>query len=239
MMPVTIARVRAVLVGGAGPLGSGGAVSAIDKRSAVGPVWAGALGLDGDEQADRRVHGGELKAVHVYPWSHYQRWRAELPDCTVLHAPGAFGENLSVEGIDERDVCLGDRWRVGGVLLEVSQGRQPCWKLNVRFGVADMARRVQDSTRAGWYLRVVQPGAVTAGDDVVLAACPAPSHSLADVLAAIRDREVRPEVIGPMLELPLTPSWRRLLERRVASGVVEDWTSRLDGAGTGAAPERH
>jgi MOSC domain-containing protein YiiM len=186
-----MAHVIAVLKGDIKPLGS--TVSGIDKLPSPGPQKVERLGIVGDRQADLRVHGGEDKAVHCYAWSHYSYWRDVLPGNPLLEAPGAFGENLSMEGIDERDVCIADRWRIGGALFEVSQGRQPCFKLNLRFGTRDMAARVQESLRAGWYLRVLEPGYVAAGDGVELIGRPHPSHSVADLLALIRDRETDPE----------------------------------------------
>jgi MOSC domain-containing protein YiiM len=167
--------------------------------------------------------------VHCYPWSHYAYWRDLLPDCALLNGPGAFGENLSIDGIDERDVFVADRWRIGGVLFQVTQGRQPCHKLNLRFGTRDMASRMQESLRAGWYLRVIEPGQVSAGDTVELIERPFPSHSIADLLTLIRDRESRSTHLEPVLRLPLTPSWRKLFERRLASGAAEDWRARLSG----------
>src|SRR5690606_15630671 len=155
-----------------------GSRSAIAKTPRSGPVRIGELGLDGDEQGDRRVHGGVDKAVHHYPFEHYARWRAELGPLPVLAAPGAFGENLSSAGLDESNVCLGDRYALGSVVLEVSQGRQPCWKLNDRFGVRDMARRVQDTGRTGWYYRVLQPGVARAGDTLQLLERPCPDWPL-------------------------------------------------------------
>lgn len=221
------AVVREVLTGAIRPLGR--TTSGIDKRRREGPQHVEIMGLAGDEQADRRVHGGPDKAVLCYAWTHYATWRAQLPACSLLDAPGAFGENLSVEGLDERQVCLGDRFRIGSTLFAVTQGRQPCFKLNLRFGVADMAARVQESLRTGWYLRVLEPGVVAAGDAVVLVERPCPSHTVADLLAAIRDREVRAEVLDPILALPLAPSWRTLFERRRQSGSVEQWTRRMEG----------
>ena len=218
-------QVIAVLKGGIGPLGS--TVSGIAKLPAPGPQRVERLGIVGDRQADLRVHGGEDKAVHCYAWSHYEYWRGVLPGNSLLDAPGAFGENLSMAGIDERDVRIADRWRIGGVLFEVSQGRQPCFKLNLRFGARDMAARVQESLRAGWYLRVLEPGCVAAGDSAELIERPYPSHSVADLLALIRDRETDPDRLAPVLRLPLTPSWRKLFERRLASGRVEDWSGRM------------
>lgn len=222
-----IAIVRAVLRGVTQPLGS--TTSAIDKRPVAGPVRVDRLGLAGDEQADRRVHGGEDKALHCYAWSHYAAWRVELADCALLQAPGAFGENLSIEGLDELGVCIGDRWRIGSTTVVVSQGRQPCFKLNLRFGVDDMAIRVQDSLRAGWYLRIEQPGAVAAEDSVLLLDRPHPEYSVARLLALIRDRTTAPEEMAAALRLPLPPGWRRLFEQRLHSGRAEDWSARLQG----------
>ncbi len=222
------ARVREVLTGRAASLTRPEVQSAIAKRPARAALAVGTLGLDGDEQADRALHGGPDKAVHLYAWSHYATWQRELPGCGALwRAPGAFGENLSVEGLDETGVCIGDRWRAGDVEIEVSQGRQPCWKLNLRFGVPDMARRVQDSLRAGWYARVVRPGTVSAGDAMELLHRPHAPWTVARLLALIRDRACDPALLDEVLELPLTPSWRRLFERRRTSGRTEDWAPRL------------
>ena len=154
------AIVTAVLRGVVQPLGR--TTSAIDKRPVEGPVQVHALGLAGDAQADLRVHGGLDKALHCYAWHHYATWRAELQGGTLWDAPGAFGENLSIDGLDEQSVCIGDRWGIGTAVTVVTQGRQPCFKLNMRFGVADMAARVQQTLRAGWYLRVEQPGEIAA-----------------------------------------------------------------------------
>jgi MOSC domain-containing protein YiiM len=220
-----MARVLAVLIGDIQPLGS--TVSGIAKLPVAGPRRVEQLGFVGDHQADRRVHGGEEKAVHCYSWSHYVHWREELPDCSLLSAPGAFGENLSLDGLDERDICIADRWRIGSALFEVTQGRQPCYKLNLRFGQRDMALRVQETLRAGWYFRVVEPGEVAAGDAVERVDRPFPSHSVADLLTLIRDRESRTDRLEPVLRLPLTPSWRKLFERRHVHGAAEDWSKRL------------
>ncbi len=224
--PFAIGRVRTVLRGRVQPFGH--SASAIAKLPLDGLVHVHALGLDGDEQAERRVHGGPDKALHCYPWAHYPVWRADLPRCSVLHAPGAFGENLSVEDIDEHGVCIGDHWCIGSMVCEVSQGRQPCFKLNLRFGVPDMAARVQTSLRAGWYLRVLEPGSLRAGDAILLVARPYPQHTIGSLLALVRDRVTDPTALASVLNLPLPPSWRKLFERRVQSGAVEDWSHRMD-----------
>jgi len=221
------AHVLAVLTGDIKPLGS--TVSGIDKHPVEGPQRVERLGIVGDRQADLRVHGGEDKAVHCYPWSHYPYWRELLPDHSLLKSPGAFGENLSIEGMDEEDLCIADRWRIGSTLFEVSQGRQPCHKLNLRFGHDDIAFHVQESLRAGWYFRVIEPGFVAAGDAFELIERPFPSHSVADLLTLIRDRESRSSRLAPVLQLPLTASWRKLFERRLGHRSAEDGSTRLTG----------
>lgn len=225
MLTFSVLEVR---VGRIGPLGPKGAPSAIDKRPLAGPVMARADGLAGDEHGDPRHHGGPDKAIHAYSASHYPLWWAELPDEADRFRPGAFGENLVVD-VAEAAICLGDRFRLGDALLEVSQGRQPCWKLNLRLGRADMARLVQETGRSGWYFRVLAPGAIRAGDTATLDARPNPDWTLSRVTRLLyHDRSNRAD-LAAFAALPGLPeSWRRLAERRLASGAVEDWSSRID-----------
>ena len=223
-----IGRVRAVLTGRVQPLGAR-FVSAIDKRERVDPVRVGLEGLDGDEQGDRRAHGGPDKAVHLYSHEHYAHWIDELGSLPVLGKPGAFGENLHVEGLLEGDVCLADTVRVGGAVLQVSQARQPCWKLNHRFGVPDMARRVQQQARTGWYCRVLESGELRAGDSIELVERPYPEWPLDRLLRLLYRSGPNEADLEPALQLPLVPSWRRLLGRRLETRSIEDWRRRLFG----------
>ena len=229
MTTATGLRVDALLAGKARPYTRPGSMSAIDKQPLAGTVRIGELGIAGDEQGDTRVHGGPDKAVHHYPFEHYATWRAELGELPVLTSPGAFGENISTRGLTEAGVCLGDRFELGTAVLEISQGRQPCWKLNDRFGVSDMARRVQATGRTGWYYRVLQPGEASAGDTLRLVARPHPDWPLARLMRLLADRVLDPAQLGAALELPLVSSWRKLVERRLASSQVEDWARRIDG----------
>ncbi|MNZ42602.1 6-N-hydroxylaminopurine resistance protein [compost metagenome] len=129
-MTATPFTLDAVLTGKAVAYTRPGSCSAIDKQLRTGELTVNELGLGGDEQGDLRVHGGKDKAIHHYPREHYALWAGELGAQTLLQAPGAFGENFSTYGCTEQTVCLGDRFRVGTALLEISQGRMPCWKLN-------------------------------------------------------------------------------------------------------------
>src|SRR5690606_21427296 len=167
-------------------------------------------------QGDTRFHGGRDKAVHAYAFEHYPDWIRELGALPVLGAAGAFGENLSTTGITEAGLCLADRLRIGTAVFEVSQARQPCWTPNARFGVPDMARRVQDTGRAGWYLRVLEPGTVGAGDGILLLGRPHPSWSLQRLMDLLYGAPPGPAMLREAIALPLVPSWRSLLERRLA-----------------------
>ena len=233
MTPSLAVRVNALLAGKAVTYTRPGSVSAIAKHPLAGEVRIGELGIEGDEQGDLRVHGGIDKAVHHYPFEHYASWRDEMGAHPMLEAPGAFGENISTQGLTEATVCLGDRFELGDVLLEVSQGRQPCWKLNDRFDVPDMARRVQDTGRSGWYYRVLHAGHAQAGDTLTLIERPHPGWPLARLAALLYQRVLDPAQLEPALELPLVPSWRKIIERRLQHNAVENWGKRIDGPGTG------
>jgi MOSC domain-containing protein YiiM len=138
----------------------------IFKVPVDGPLMARPHNLDGDQQADLTVHGGEHKAIYVYPSEHYAFWRAELPGMELPW--GMFGENFTTEGLLEADVHIGDRLRVGAAEVVVTEPRMPCYKLGLKFGRADMVKRFLASRRTGFYLAIVQPGLVAAGDDITV-----------------------------------------------------------------------
>ncbi|WP_371922266.1 MOSC domain-containing protein [Pseudomonas sp. DG56-2] len=222
-------KLDTVLTGKAVAFTRPGSCSAIAKQARSGELAVTELGLAGDEQGDLRVHGGKDKAIHHYPREHYATWAAELGEHPLLQAAGAFGENLSTYGWTEQTVCLGDRVRVGSAVLEVSQGRMPCWKLNDRFGVKDMSLRVQQSGRTGWYYRVLEEGVLAAGDTLQVIERPHPHWSVARLSSVLFDKQVDADVIRQCLALPLAPSWRRTLDRRLERAEVEDWAPRLQG----------
>ncbi|MEM6476917.1 MAG: MOSC domain-containing protein [Pseudomonadota bacterium] len=155
--------IEAICTGTARPF-NGAETSAIAKRPREGVVQLLEDGFAPDEQADRRVHGGPEKAVHLYPLDHHAFWRGELEDTALLDEPGAFGSNLAVRDVTENDVCIGDRFRLGTALIEVNQPRQPCWKVDHRFGVKGMVKTIIKTGRCGWYFRVLETGEVQAGD---------------------------------------------------------------------------
>ena len=220
-------RVRAVLVGKVAPLGQRGVPSGIAKRPQDGTVWLSRNGLEGDEQADRKHHGGAEKAIHHYPFDHYARWREELSGVSIP-AFGAFGENISTLGMTETEVCIGDVFRIGPALVQVSQGRQPCWKLNERSGLPDMARRVQETGKTGWYYRVLEEGEVGAGDPIRLVDRRAPEWTLAQIADVLYRDVLNLDRLSELARLPeLSSSWRMLALRRIERCSVEDWSRRL------------
>lgn len=217
-----------VRIGKVRPLGPNGVPSGIDKHPLSGPVQAGTTGLAGDEQGDTKHHGGPDKAIHAYAVSNLPLWAADLPAQAALFRRGAFGENLVLSGVSEADICLGDRWRVADTLLEVSQGRQPCWRLNLRFGRPDMARLVQDTGRSGWYFRVLAPGPLAAGSKAILDARPNPAWTLTRVTDLLYRDRLNRAALREFADLSGLPeSWRKLAEARLETGQTENWERRI------------
>jgi MOSC domain-containing protein YiiM len=140
--------------------------SGIYKEPVAGPIWLGESNLDGDGQADNRVHGGPNRAALCYAAAHYAQWAVELPD--VEWQPDMFGENFTIDGLEEATVCMGDIYRVGAARIQVSQLRGPCFKLERRIGRDDMIERVLRTVRSGWYVRVLTQGMVEEGQEVIL-----------------------------------------------------------------------
>lgn len=227
---MTSIRLQALLIGDVRPLGPRGIPSGIAKRRVDQPIALGPQGLAGDAQGDTKHHGGAEKALHHYPLDHYLTWASEIGHRDVLASAGAFGENLSTLGLTEDNVAVGDVFALGIAIIEVSQGRQPCWKLNERFAQPDMARRVQASGRTGWYYRVVKPGEVAPNSRLELIDRAAPSWTIRRIWQVFYVDTLNRAELELLAELPqLAEGWRRHARRRLETGSVEDWTSRLTG----------
>lgn len=148
-------------------------VTGIGKQPVAGPVAVGPLGLGGDEQADPSVHGGQSKAVYLYSAGHHPFWQTVRAQAGVAAAdaplpPGLFGENLTVDGIDEAGLWIGDLLRLPGCTLVVSEPRNPCFKFNAVMGFPQASSLMNQSGYCGAYLAVLHPGQVQAGDAIVL-----------------------------------------------------------------------
>ena len=140
--------------------------TSIWKEPVAGRLRVARLNIDGDEQSDLTVHGGASKAVYAYPAEHYAFWRTELPGTGLPW--GAFGENLTIEGLLETDVLIGDRMRIGSAELAVTQRRMPCFKLGIRFGDDGMVKRFMQSQRTGFYFAVTREGEIGSGDEIII-----------------------------------------------------------------------
>jgi MOSC domain-containing protein YiiM len=186
--------------------------SAIFKQPVSGPVWLGTVNLDGDQQADLKNHGGPDKAVLMYAAAHYDHWRATLPDKNWVY--GGFGENFTVSGLDETEVAIGDVFAIGDARVQVSQPRQPCWKLARRWEQKDLAVRVRETSYTGWYVRVLQAGSVEAGMPLERLEQPYPQWTIARVSAIINDFDGHLEEALELVQCPAFSSagWRRRLE---------------------------
>ena len=209
-------RVTSILTGKADPFGPDGERSAIAKRPIDGPVRVGKLGIESDEQADLIHHGGLDKAIHHYPIDHYAFWRAELACHPLLEQPGAFGENISTGGLTEDNVCIGDRFALGSTVLEVSQGRQPCWNLAHRFDDKKVPKIVIRTGKGGWYYRVLEGGTIKPGDELHLAERPHPKWSVRRVFDLLIAGEAKreSEAAGELSELgALATNWRERAAR--------------------------
>lgn len=183
-------------------------------------IWLRKLDLDGDQQADLTVHGGPDRAVYGYPLEHYDYWHRELPDAEL--PPGAFGENLTTEGLLESEVRIGDLFRLGGAQIVVTQPRLPCYKLQAKFRRADIVKRFAESRRTGFYFRVAQEGQVAAGDTIELVQRQPGNLTISDIvtlyLSSVRDVPM----LRRAVELEALPTgWRDYFRRRLEQLRVE------------------
>jgi MOSC domain-containing protein YiiM len=181
--------------------------TAFRKAEAMGPVHVGPLGLEGDEQADKKHHGGPHMAVLMYSESHYPGWR--LVEGLAEMGPGGFGENLTVSGFDETQVCIGDVLEVGGARLQVASPRAPCADISRRWDREWLLKKVVERRHTGWYLRVLSPGVVRAGDDVRRLERP---HSGWTIDRILRLRYLTPRDVAGLREASVlaafSPEWR-------------------------------
>jgi MOSC domain-containing protein YiiM len=191
--------------------------TSIFKSPVAGRVRVAALNIDGDEQSDLEVHGGVDKAVYAYPMEHYAFWRRELPD---LEFPwGAFGENLTTEGLSEETVAIGDRFRIGSAEFAVTQPRMPCYKLGLRFNRPEIVKAFLRSGRTGFYFAVLKEGELGAGDAVEPVGAAEPRLSVLDVTRLYASGGGDPGLLRRASELPALPQdWRDHFRERLEKG---------------------
>ena len=192
--------------------------TAFFKSPVAGSVPVGPLGIAGDQQAERENHGGIDKAVLAYSADHYPYWRAHLnlPDMPY----GGFGENLTIAGLDESAVCIGDRWQTADIEFDVSQPRQPCWKMARRWRIIDLPKQVIQNGRSGWYLRVLKDGDLAAGTFFDLVSRPHPSWTIARANRLLYHEADNVAALEELANVPeLSQAWREELLERIARRV--------------------
>lgn len=191
----------------------------IFKQPVSGRISVNPFNLDGDQQVDRINHGGEHKAVYGFAAEHYSFWQQKLGLAALPF--GKFGENLTIEGLDEANLCIGDRLKVGDCLLEISQPRVPCFKLGMTFKRDDMPRLFVAHAATGIYFRVIQTGSVAAGDKVSVAEPHPAQLSVQRLFRAYFDKSLPDNEKTPVLEQALeidalSAEWREKLDKRLA-----------------------
>lgn len=217
-------------------LGQAGACDPMDrpwttgflKEAVSGPVFLGRLNLVGDGQADLKHHGGLDKAVLAYPLEHYAYWRSHLdiPDLPQ----GGFGENFTTQGQSESEVCIGDVYTIGEAEVQVSQPRQPCWKLARRWRVKSLALAVQKTGYTGWYFRVLREGFVEAKTELILRERPCPQWTIAKAHHLMHYDLKNREASAELASCPfLSASWTSTLMKRVNRNINPDPKPRLEG----------
>jgi MOSC domain-containing protein YiiM len=195
------------------------------KETVLGPVWAGSTNLAGDGQADLRVHGGFDKAINAYPFEHYAFWLAELNFSKLPN--GAFGENFTVSRILETQACIGDIYELGDALVQISQPRQPCWKLSRRWKIQDLVARVVNTGKTGWYFRVLREGNVQAGTPFILVDRPYPEWTIATANSVMLHRKENHAAAHALAECPaLSDSWKATLSKTTITDIAADTAAR-------------
>ena len=206
-----------IFVGQEQALPVSGRPTAMYKQPVQAPVALGVNGFEGDDQADKRVHGGPDKAVHLYPTSHYAKLAAQFPDAASLMVLGSMGENIATPNLDEHDVHLGDVWQLGTALIQACQPRNPCWKIDERFGADGMALFIDQHLLTGWYWRVLQTGIVNPTDTLVLHEAASDAPTLHQAMTLWREHRPSLDELSVLSETPgIAKVWQDKIKQRVS-----------------------
>ena len=204
-----------------------GMETAIDKQAVNTSVYLSFDGLAGDECADKLHHGGLERALHQYPAEHYAHWQDKYNAADSWQAAG-MGENMSSIGMTEQTVYLGDRYQWGEAIIEVSQPRSPCFKLNKRWGIENLSVDMQDISRSGWLYRVIQPGMVSVDEPLELIARVDNAMTITAVCETFFGDPLNTEKLLKLkAQNTLSDSWMEKVVERLANNEVENWNFRL------------
>lgn len=193
-----------------------GRPTAMYKTQVKSAIELGIEGFEGDQQADLRVHGGPEKAVHLYPSTHYDKLARQFGDAAQQLVPGSLGENIATAELDEHHVRLGDVWQLGSALIQVCQPRNPCWKIDERFGCDGMALFIDQHLLTGWYWRVLQTGLVNPTDVLVLHKAASPAPTLYQAMTLWRAHPPQLDQLSELAEVPgIAKAWQDKIRQRV------------------------
>lgn len=208
---------------------NGSSPSAIGKRQVQGGIMLTALGLEGDEQAETRFHGGPDRALCHYPREHYSHWIERFPAQEDIFVAPAYGENISTLGMTEQNVYMGDIYRWGGAIIQVTQPRSPCYKLNFHFSIEEMSALMQQTGYCGWLYRVISTGIVSEGHALDLLARTS-DISVAEAITIAWHMPFDEEQYRRLLSVSgLSASWSKTMLTRLSQGKIEDFNRRLLG----------
>lgn len=199
------------------PFGPRGAPSSIAKL----PVQTLTVSLDRteeDEQGNKKLHGGKEKVLHQYALNSYEVFKSHYPDNAAVFVPGSIGENISVAGMDDTTVKIGDVYKFGEVILQVGSPRVPCNKISHRYGLKNLDRFVNQHSITGWYYRVLQTGVINVGDAVELEARDSASMTIEQFMQCVNNREASPQQLMDAAMLDgLDPEWKERLQKRASA----------------------
>ena len=197
------------------------------KKQPVAHCQVNSLGIIGDEQAEV-FHGGEDRALLQFDSAHYQALAQHFPESAHLFIPGSFGENLVATGMSEANLCIGDIVNIGSAVLQVTQPRKPCYKLNFVFEQPTISKFVQDHGMAGWFYRVLVPGTISAGDVMTVTERPEPEWPLSKVQHYLNIELLNEDAMKQLLTLEsLAENIKGTFQKRLENGKAEDWDRRL------------
>jgi MOSC domain-containing protein YiiM len=206
-----------LFIGQVQPLPVSGRPTAMYKTQVQGSIELGVEGFAGDQHADLRAHGGPEKAVHLYPSTHFAKLAAQFADAAPLLVLGSMGENIATTELDEHDVRLGDVWQLGSALIQVCQPRNPCWKIDERFGCDGMALFIDQHLLTGWYWRVLQTGMVHPTDCLVLHQAASSAPTLHQAMTLWREHRPDVEALNALAETPgIAKVWQDKIKQRVS-----------------------
>lgn len=227
--PDISARIDGLFLGAVKTHWEGRPPSAIAKTTAYSLQEINEFGFVVDEQADLEVHGGHDKAIHHYAAEHYPTWISE-GEMPVGTTPAAFGENITTIGMTETTLCIGDKLRLGSAVVQISQGRQPCWKVSAHTENQKMAYLFQKTGRTGWYYRVLEPGQARIGNTIILLERTQPNWTVERVTRARLTRKVSIQDANTLARLPeLANNWQVAFAKMAEGNSAENTNARLIG----------